>query len=94
MTTVNETTIVEPAPERPARKYVKGILIEPGLGLNSVAAEMYQLLDGKRTLGDVAARITAEYDVPVDQCLQDAVRLASELIDEGAIRIVSTGDSA
>jgi Coenzyme PQQ synthesis protein D (PqqD) len=94
MTAVGETTILEPVPERPARKYVKGIIIDPGLGLNSVAADMYLLLDGRRTLGDVVARITTEYDVAADQCLQDAVILANELIGEGAVRVVVPGENA
>ncbi|MDI5962407.1 PqqD family protein [Streptomyces sp. SL13] len=94
MTTPDETTILEPLPERPARKYVKGIIIEPGLGLNSVAADMYLQLDGKKTVAQIVAYITDEYDVPADQCLPDALRLMTELLDEGAVRVVAPGDTA
>jgi hypothetical protein len=89
VTALNEESVIAPVPERPARKYLRGIIIDPGLALNSVAADIYELLDGKRTLRDVATRIAAEYDVTEDQCRADAVNLAIELVDEGVARVVA-----
>lgn len=93
MTSVSEASVLEPAPDRSARKYLKGIIVDPGLALNSVAADIYQLLDGQRTLGDIVARIATDYNVSEDRCLEDTVRLASELIDEGVVRIVGPMES-
>lgn len=91
MAILSEESVLESSPGRSARNYLKGIIIEPGLGLNSVAADMYRLLDGKRTIGDVATLIATDYDVAREQAVDDALRLASELIEEGAIRLVEPG---
>lgn len=89
MTTLSDSSVLEPSPERPSREYHRGLIIEPGLALNTVAADIYKLLDGNRTLKAVAATISSEYDVTEQQCLTDVINLATELVEEGVIRVNS-----
>lgn len=47
--------------------------------LNDTGRAIWQRLDGRRTLREVAADIAAHYDAPVDQITRDVLGLATEL---------------
>ena len=48
--------------------------------LNETGKAIWQLLDGKRTLHDVARALTAEFDCTEDEIEQDVLGLAEELL--------------
>ena len=58
--------------------------------LNEVGARVLQLVDGKRTITDIAAVIVREYEVEVEQATQDVAQLVQGLVGDGAL--VLTGD--
>lgn len=86
-------SVLERDPSRPARAYLKGTIIEPGLALNEVATSIYGLLDGQRSLADIVDAIVAEYDVDEQTCRNDVLTVARELIDEGAVVVKRTAGS-
>ena len=47
--------------------------------LSAVAARIWTLLDGKRSLGDIAAELCAEFDVDRETALADISELVSDL---------------
>ena len=50
------------------------------LGLNATAARAWELLDGQRTLGDIARVIAQEFGVPEAQTRQDILGFAAALV--------------
>lgn len=54
-------------------------------GLNRSGARAWALLDGRRTLGDVAALLATRYAVPVDRALGDLLAFAGDLVRRGLL---------
>ncbi|HET9481307.1 MAG TPA: PqqD family peptide modification chaperone [Candidatus Polarisedimenticolia bacterium] len=50
-----------------------------GLALNAVAARCWELIDGRRSLGDIAARVAGEHRVDEATALEEVSRLALRL---------------
>lgn len=48
--------------------------------LNKAGREIWQRLDGRRTLAEVAANIAEEFDAPVDRISRDVLGFANELL--------------
>ncbi len=55
--------------------------------LNSVANEIWTLLDGTRTLGQILRQLEDEYDVPWTVLAEDVERVLDELSSEGLIKV-------
>ncbi len=55
--------------------------------LDTVASRIWDLLDGQRDLSAVAAVITEEFEVELDQALGDAQDLVAELAAVGAAQV-------
>ncbi|GAB3447117.1 PqqD family protein [Actinophytocola sediminis] len=85
---IDERSVLEPSPDRPARDYLKGVVIEPGITLNESAGEVYRLFDGVRSVRDICDRLTAQYEVDHETVLADVTGLADELLAEGVLRPV------
>ena len=62
--------------------------LESGMyfGLDGVGKRIWESVADGKTLGDVAAIITAEYDVDESQALADVIAFASDLIERGLLR--------
>jgi hypothetical protein len=54
-------------------------------GLNRSGARTWALLDGRRTLGEVAALLAARYGVPAERALGDLLTFARELVRRGLL---------
>ena len=54
-------------------------------GLNRSGARAWALLDGRRTLGEVAAQLAAWYSVPLELALGDLLTFARELMLRGLL---------
>jgi hypothetical protein len=85
---ITEDSRLAPEPSRPARKYLKGMVVEPGLTLNETAADFYTRMDGTRTVGAICQELQEEYDVDYDTLLRDCSEMARQLVDEGAAVVV------
>ncbi len=59
--------------------------------LNEVGARVWDLCDGTRSVSDVIALLSAEFDAPAATIDQDVLDLLHELCDE---RLVVEADSA
>lgn len=64
------------------RKYLKGIVIEPGLALNETGALFFEKCDGTRTIEQICELISAEYQVDIEECLHDMLELCAELEEQ------------
>lgn len=68
----------------------EGLLVVPReawqIVLNGVGARAFELLDGRRSLGQIADLVAEEYDVPVGQALADIAELLEDLQGKGAIQ--------
>jgi pyrroloquinoline quinone biosynthesis protein D len=58
---------------------------EQYLSLDSVATRIWSLLDGERSLADVAAVIADEYDAPLERIRADLHALLQQLLDLGLV---------
>lgn len=58
------------------------------LGLNRVGSRILELLDGSRTLAEVAARLSGELDVEGDRLAADLLAFAEELEAGGLVERV------
>jgi len=56
--------------------------------LNPVGSLIFRMIDGKRTLGEIAQRVSREYDVGFDQAMKDLLELSEALIRRGIIEEV------
>jgi len=54
--------------------------------LNSVANEIWLLLDGKRTVSEVVGALEQEYEVDSSTLASDVCRVLDDLRDEGLVR--------
>jgi hypothetical protein len=93
---VNAETIS--LPERPSRNPEcayraigdeGGLVVLPGQGevkvLNPVGVKVFSLLDGKNSVEDIVAAVTAEFDVPANAARQDVRAFLGELAKHGML---------
>jgi cobalamin biosynthesis protein CbiG len=59
--------------------------------LNEVGARVWQLIDGKRSVNQIANAISAEYDVTMTAAETDVVELFDSMAEAGLIRLVEEG---
>jgi hypothetical protein len=59
--------------------------------LNETGRAIWDRLDGRRSLKDIASSLAGEFDSPVDEIEQDVLGLAGELFDRGIIVEVRKG---
>ena len=53
--------------------------------LNPVGTTIWDLIDGVRTLGQIADALAAQYDVPGDQAQRDVLDFIAELRQKGMV---------
>jgi hypothetical protein len=58
------------------------------MGLNGVGARTWELLDGERSLRQIAAAIAQEFDVDAARAEADVIAFAAELVAAGAVEAV------
>lgn len=67
----------------------EAILIDVNSGtyfsLNSVGTEFWEMIDGQRSIGEIAGTIAAKYDVEVGMVNNDLVELAEKMGAEGLV---------
>ena len=56
-------------------------------GLNEVGAHVWRLLEKPRSLAELRAAVTAEYEVEPEQCERDLRALLVELVDHQLVEI-------
>jgi hypothetical protein len=65
------------------------VIISPDEGmvrmLNPTATQIWQLADGNRSVEEIAAALTAEFDVELSQARQSVIRLLTELSERQLI---------
>ena len=88
--TISPKSVCSPSEDVVSREIEGELIIVPiasGIGdledelytLNETGRAIWERLDGKRTLGDVAADLATHYAGPVDQITNDVLGLAQEL---------------
>jgi coenzyme PQQ biosynthesis protein PqqD len=53
--------------------------------LNATGAEMVQLADGERTLGEIAVEIAERFDTDLDRVQTDVLKFAQDLTSRGVL---------
>jgi hypothetical protein len=53
--------------------------------LNDTGADVFQAVDGRRSLAEIAAALSERHDVPLGQTQADVLALAQKLLDRGAV---------
>jgi hypothetical protein len=93
---MNLTDIPVPHPQVAART-VDGsaviVLADTGevTVLNPVGTRVWELVDGLRSVGDIARMIEAEYEVGWEQAQQDVYDFVKTLAEAGAITLAQPG---
>jgi Coenzyme PQQ synthesis protein D (PqqD) len=59
-------------------------------GLNAVGSRVWELIDGRRSLDDIVAQITGEFEVASDVAARDVATFVAELIDKRLVTTAST----
>ena len=61
--------------------------LESGMyfGLDGVGKRIWESVADHKSLGDIAAIITAEYEVEEEQALKDVIEFASNLVERGLL---------
>ena len=59
--------------------------------LNGTGADVFRLVDGQRTLEEIAAALSERYGVPLEQARADVLPFAEELLDQGVVRGLGGG---
>ena len=62
--------------------------LESGMyfGLDGVGKRIWESVTDGKSLGEIAAVITAEYEVDEAQALSDVIAFASDLVERGLLR--------
>ncbi|UCF66383.1 MAG: PqqD family protein [Acidobacteriota bacterium] len=72
----------------------EGLIVVPReswqLVVNGVGARVFELLDGVRTIAEIAAQVAEEYDASSREIINDVGELLVELSDRGAAQIVTS----
>jgi hypothetical protein len=55
--------------------------------LNGTGADVFQSVNGQRSLAEIAAALSERYDVPLERTQTDVLTLAQKLLDRGAVRL-------
>jgi hypothetical protein len=55
--------------------------------LSDTAALVWRAIDGRRTVREVGALLAAEYDVDVEEAVQDVLDMVAELVDLGLLSV-------
>jgi hypothetical protein len=55
------------------------------LTLSEVGSYVWGLIDGARTIGDIAYSVSLEFDVENEQALVDLIQFAEQLVDAGLV---------
>lgn len=58
--------------------------------LNEVGTKVWELMDGKKSIKDLTAAITAQYDVDEMTVEKDIIELVSDLLSEGLVTLNET----
>ncbi|MCS7287082.1 MAG: PqqD family protein [Anaerolineae bacterium] len=65
------------------------VVVLPGQGrfivLNKTGAQVFQMMDGSRTLGEIAAALSEQYGIPLERAQQDVLAFAKKLLERTAI---------
>ncbi len=102
MTQLSLDAVCVPSEDVVARKIECEIVIVPlvaGIGdaegelytLNPTGQAIWQNLDGRRTLKDVAALLSKEFNAPLSELENDVLGFASELARRGILTIKTKG---
>ena len=62
--------------------------------LNTTGSRIWDLIDGKKTMEEIAQVIEREYDVPLEKALEDVREFTSELEAHGMLASDSPGKVA
>ena len=69
----------------------EAVLVIAGKGevkvLNEIGARIWSLIDGTRTVGDIAGLICSEYDVEPAQAEADAIEFIEQLVGKGILTL-------
>jgi hypothetical protein len=89
---VGQDTRFELAPEVHTRDF-DGELVILSLrggdyfGVNDVGSRLWNALVAGKSVAEIAAEITGDYEVPADKLLDDLVALANELVGRGLLNV-------
>jgi len=56
--------------------------------LNETGCRIWEMVDGRKTVEELAAQLCEEYEVELEVALRDTTRILEELLQEKLIRIV------
>lgn len=56
-------------------------------GLNATAARVWELMDGRLTVAEIAARITQEFGAPEPRVLEDVLAFLEQLSVRGLLEV-------
>lgn len=90
---IDPDTTIFAKTDRSVARIVDGeaVVVEPGDGLvtivNAVGTRIWDLLDGRRTVREIAGRVAGDYDVSRDQALADTLEFLRDLREKGLIDI-------
>lgn len=87
---LNLTEVLSPAPGVVSHESEGGLVVvlpEKGkyIVLNGTGADVFQLMDGRLSLEDIASILGERYDVPLERTQTDVLALAQKLLDRGAV---------
>lgn len=60
-------------------------------GLQDVSARVWRLLESPKTVGEIERILLDEYDIEVERCHAEVMRLLSDLLDEGLVEVTDPG---
>ena len=55
--------------------------------LNGTGANVFQSVDGRRSLAEIAVALSERYDVPLEQTQIDVLAFAQKLLDRNALSV-------
>lgn len=87
---IDRDTIAERALDVRVRRIGESQMIARGADvreLNDVAAVVWKLANGTRSMHQISEEVVAEYDVGQTEALEDAIEFVSEMVEAGFMQV-------
>lgn len=84
---ITAETVFKHNPERTWRKYLKGVVVEPGIALNESATEIFTRVDGKKTFAQICQEVADVFDIDLATSTADTAELLADLKEQGIVDV-------
>lgn len=82
---ITERSIPQYAQNIVWRNYLKGIVVDPEIALNTTASFIFLQVNGKNTVASISENLSQQYDITYQEAYEDVVMIVDRLVEENIL---------